>query len=83
MAIEANLYSTTPAFKQTNTNYAQTSFICHIHNYTEYNEEWNVFSAFNPSKWSSCFSLQLLPLVYNPYLYSKALTCTLQPLPVF
>ncbi len=29
------------------------SFICHIHNYTEYNEEWNVFSAFNPSKWSS------------------------------
>ncbi len=42
MAIEANLYSTTPAF-----------------------------------------SLQLLPLVYNPYLYSKALTCTLQPLPVF
>ncbi len=29
------------------------SFICHIHNYTEYNDEWNVFSAFNPSKWSS------------------------------
>ncbi len=32
------------------------SFICHIHNYTEYNEEWNVFSAFNhPSvhTWSS------------------------------
>ncbi len=29
------------------------SFICHLHNYTEYNEEWNVFSAFNPSKWSS------------------------------
>ncbi len=28
----------------------QMSFICHIHNYTEYNEEWNVFSAFNPSK---------------------------------
>ncbi len=26
------------------------SFICHIHNYTEYNEEWNAFSAFNPSK---------------------------------
>ncbi len=26
------------------------SFICHIHNYTEYNEEGNVFSAFNPSK---------------------------------
>ncbi len=24
------------------------SFICHIHNYTEYNEECNVFSAFNP-----------------------------------
>ncbi len=29
---------------------ARMSFICHIHNYTEYNEEWNVFSAFNPSK---------------------------------
>ncbi len=29
---------------------AQMRFICHIHNYTEYNEEWNVFSAFNPSK---------------------------------
>ncbi len=32
------------------------SFICHIHNYTEYNEEWNVFSAFtHPSvhTWSS------------------------------
>ncbi len=28
----------------------QMSFICHIHNYTEYNEEWKVFSAFNPSK---------------------------------
>ncbi len=33
------------------------SFICRIHNYTEYNQQWNVFSAFNPSKctytWSS------------------------------
>ncbi len=33
------------------------SFIRHIHNYTEYNQQWNVFSAFNPSKsthtWSS------------------------------
>ncbi len=33
------------------------SFVCHIHNYTEYNLQWNVFSAFNPSKcthtWSS------------------------------
>ncbi len=33
------------------------SFIFHIHNYTEYNQQWNVFSAFNPSKcmhtWSS------------------------------
>ncbi len=32
-------------------------FICHIHNYTEYNQQWNVFSAFNQSKcthtWSS------------------------------
>ncbi len=26
------------------------SFICHIHNYTEYNQQWNVLSAFNPSK---------------------------------
>ncbi len=25
-------------------------FICHIHNYTEYKQQWNVFSAFNPSK---------------------------------
>ncbi len=24
-------------------------FICHIHNHTEYNQQWNVFSAFNPS----------------------------------
>ncbi len=24
--------------------------ICHIHNHTEYNQQWNVFSAFNPSK---------------------------------
>ncbi len=36
---------------------AQMSFICHIHNYTEYNQQWNVLSAFNPSKcahtWSS------------------------------
>ncbi len=39
--------------QQKNTNYAQMSFICHIHNYTEYNEEWNVFSVFNPSIWSS------------------------------
>ncbi len=33
------------------------SFICHIYNYTEYNQQWNVFSAFNSSKcthtWSS------------------------------
>ncbi len=45
------------------------SFICHIHNYTEYNEEWNVFSAFNSAadsaadiaapgeqSWTSCQS---------------------------
>ncbi len=24
------------------------SFICHIHSYTEYNQQWNVFSAFKP-----------------------------------
>ncbi len=28
------------------------SFICHIHNYTEYNQQWNVFSAFNPSEYT-------------------------------
>ncbi len=33
-----------------NNDQAQMSFICHIHNYTEYNQQWNVFSAFNPSK---------------------------------
>ncbi len=32
------------------------SFICHIHNYTEYNQQWNVFSAFNPSKCSHTWS---------------------------
>ncbi len=26
--------------------------ICHIHNYIEYNQQWNLFSAFNPSKCS-------------------------------
>ncbi len=35
---------------QYNIQITRMSFICHIHNYTEYNEEWNVFSAFNPSK---------------------------------
>ncbi len=25
-------------------------FICHVHNYIEYNQQWNVFSVFNPSK---------------------------------
>ncbi len=33
------------------------SLICHIHTYAEYNQQWNVFSAFNPSNcthtWSS------------------------------
>ncbi len=45
-----------PVFNS-NTIQIKLRFICHIHNYTEYNEEWNVFSAFNPSKcthtWSS------------------------------
>ncbi len=46
-------------------------FICHIHNYTEYNQQWNVFSAFNPSKcthtWSSGGALLkgLTPVVDN------------------
>ncbi len=39
------------------------SFICHIHNYTEYNEEWNVFSAFNPSKCTHLEQLLLLLLL--------------------
>ncbi len=43
-------------FKRKN-NLEEELFICHIHNYTEYNQQWNVFSAFNPSKctrtWSS------------------------------
>ncbi len=29
------------------------SFICHIHNYTEYNQQLNVFSAFDPSKYNT------------------------------
>ncbi len=32
-----------PAFKGREEDF----FICHIHNYTEYNQQWNVFSAFN------------------------------------
>ncbi len=47
-----------PATRQSSTSLSiigsdgsdRMSFICHIHNYTKYNEEWNVFSAFNPSK---------------------------------
>ncbi len=41
------------------------NFICHIHNYTEYNQQWNVFSAFSPSKcthtWSSGQPTQAAP----------------------
>ncbi len=44
-------------FCTNNNKLSSDELICHIHNYTEYNEEWNVFSAFNPSKhtqtWSS------------------------------
>ncbi len=29
------------------------SFICHKHNYTEYNQQWNVFSAKCTHTWSS------------------------------
>ncbi len=32
------------------------SFICHIPNYTEYNQLWNVFSAFDPSKCTHTWS---------------------------
>ncbi len=31
-------------------------FICHIHNYTEYNQQWNVFSVFDPSKYTHTWS---------------------------
>ncbi len=31
-------------------NYIRGFFFCHIHNYTEYNQQWNLCSAFNPSK---------------------------------
>ncbi len=34
----------------------EESFIGHIHNYTEYNQQWNVFSAFNPSKYKHTWS---------------------------
>ncbi len=34
-------------------------FFCHIQNYTEYNQQWNVLSAFNPSKCThTCRSAQ-------------------------
>ncbi len=32
------------------------SFICHIHNYTENNQQWNVFSAFKSFKWTHTWS---------------------------
>ncbi len=32
------------------------SFIHHLHYYTEYNQQWNVFSAFNPSKYTHTWS---------------------------
>ncbi len=32
--------------------YFCTFFFCHIHNYTEYNQQWNVFSVFDPSKYT-------------------------------
>ncbi len=41
------------------------SFICHIHNYTEYNQQWNAFSASNPSthlEQQMLFSLSLDPV---------------------
>ncbi len=36
-----------------NYHYYLLFYICHIHNYTGYNQQWNVFSAFNPSKWAA------------------------------
>ncbi len=44
------------------------SFIRHIHNYTEYNEEWNVFSAFNPSKCTYSFPTQKEHLLKSTFL---------------
>ncbi len=53
------------------------SFICHIHNYTEYNEEWNVFSAFNPSKCTHTLGAVGLglPRVSSPTLYPLGHDC--------
>ncbi len=31
-------------------------FIFYIHNYTEYNQQWNLFSAFDPSKYTHTWS---------------------------
>ncbi len=56
-------------------NVAQMSFICHIHNYTEYNEEWNVFSAFNPSKWSSVHLQCKYIVLYFTHRLSSVAVC--------
>ncbi len=44
-------------WKKTITEIIYIFFFFHIHNYTEYNQQWNVFSVFDPSKcihtWSS------------------------------
>ncbi len=47
------------------------SYICHIHNYTEYNQQWNVFSAFNPSKSREHIS-QLVIICIIVYVTNKA-----------
>ncbi len=45
-------------------------FICHITNYTEYNQQWNVFAVFNPSKcthtWSSGHTHTHTPMLRRP-----------------
>ncbi len=50
-------YSTDPSTVSKWRRRIEELFICHIHNYTPYNQQWNLCSAFNPSKcthtWSS------------------------------
>ncbi len=43
-------------WKKTITDIFFLFFISHIHNYTEYNQQWNVFSAFDPSRYTHTWS---------------------------
>ncbi len=48
--IEINRYFTIIGYRFWKKMITVFFFISHIHNYTEYNQQWNVFSAFDPSK---------------------------------